>query len=392
MEFCGGGDLFSAIENLRMPTQNWCAGVMKQVLLGVLYLHQQLKESHNDLKPQNILLDRKPGGPQDVPRAMIADFGCLAPIGTIRQSFGGGDPRYRAPETFSDSPFDQKTDCWSIGVTLFELVTGGLMIHTNKPNSSSWQKFSGTSLCEQLMAKLEAGEMVDLSKVPSESQTELHQLLQGLLSVDAAQRLDATAGLEHPWFSLADNMYDFFLPQDVVQSLARRSRSHVLSIALLNVIGSQLQGESINYYRRIWAKYDTNKSGHIEFKEFSVMLDEIKRDPNAANSTLLTVYPTAEALFEFADVSQNGTIDFTEFVGLMFNPDLLTDQERSEYFKRAFHYLAGDDHKITADEFAVLFEQGQECKEVIVKLFNDVDKDGSGYVDYEEFAAYVDEL
>merc|ERR1712066_437607 len=43
----------------------------------------------------------------------------------------------------------------------------------------------------------------------------------------------------------------------------------------------------------------------------------------------------------------------------MFNPDELTDQERSEYVKRAFHFLAGDDAKISAREFAVLFTQGK---------------------------------
>ena len=46
----------------------------------VKYIHDEFKCSHNDIKPENILLARKPASPEDVPRAMIADFGCMTTL------------------------------------------------------------------------------------------------------------------------------------------------------------------------------------------------------------------------------------------------------------------------------------------------------------------------
>mmetsp|Transcript_33978 Transcript_33978/g.60078 ORF Transcript_33978/g.60078 Transcript_33978/m.60078 type:complete len:625 (-) Transcript_33978:137-2011(-) len=391
LEFCSGGDLFSAIENIKNMTQNWCAAVMKQAFQGATYLHLQFKESHNDIKPENILLDRKVKSLKDVPRVMLADFGCLGPIGEIGTD-DGGDPRYRAPEVFRGSYFSDKTDAWALGVSLFEVMTGGLMIHINRPNISGWMKFVRTPDCKKLMDKLMASKRVDLSAVPvdknePEMGSKLHQLLNGLLNTWARSRTTCVEAVDHPWFKIADDKGEIVLPEEIAEKLRRRGRMKVLNSALLNLIGDQLQGESIQYYKNIWDKYETDHRGTMQYKEFQRMLEDIgvvgKLDS-----------PSAEAFFALADVNKSGYVEFKEFVALMFSPDQLDSADRASYFKKAFYFLSGDASKITSAQFAKLFETrgADENMAVIDRLFNDIDTNRNGSIDYKEFVAYIDNL
>lgn len=79
---------------------------------------------HRDIKPANILL-----GENDTPK--ITDFGLSLFIqkSTERDSTfitGVGSPAYMSPEQIKGYPLDQKTDLYSIGVVLFQLLTGRL--------------------------------------------------------------------------------------------------------------------------------------------------------------------------------------------------------------------------------------------------------------------------
>lgn len=155
MEFCAGGNLFNAVWELYQKEgfvdKVWCARVFKQVLQGLHYLHEQFRESHNDVKPENILLEHVPSGSRDAPRTMIADFGCAS--GNPHKA-ASGDPRYLAPEILKaarraangdrsawDMDFPMGADTWSAGVTLFEILTGVLPF-INQPNVSGWANFA----------------------------------------------------------------------------------------------------------------------------------------------------------------------------------------------------------------------------------------------------------
>jgi serine/threonine-protein kinase len=104
-------------------------------MLSALRRAHELGIVHRDLKPENVLLVDKDG---DADFVKVLDFGIArVPIGSIGTSTGGesgpsltragmvyGTPEYMAPEQALGQPVDGRSDLYSVGVMLFEMLTG----------------------------------------------------------------------------------------------------------------------------------------------------------------------------------------------------------------------------------------------------------------------------
>ena len=106
---------------LAFPAKN-CARSWLQVADGLAAAHQ-LHTIHRDIKPANILID------QQRQLAKITDFGLAFTWKPSRKYplHSPGTPQYMSPEQLLGSPqLDQRSDIYSLGVTLFEALTGQL--------------------------------------------------------------------------------------------------------------------------------------------------------------------------------------------------------------------------------------------------------------------------
>ncbi|HKQ99717.1 MAG TPA: protein kinase [Pyrinomonadaceae bacterium] len=79
---------------------------------------------HRDLKPANILIT-----PED--RVKITDFGIVKLVGSEKTNTGGnyGSPEYVSPEQAEGVPVDPRSDIYSLGVILYEMLTGRPPFH-----------------------------------------------------------------------------------------------------------------------------------------------------------------------------------------------------------------------------------------------------------------------
>src|ERR1041384_194077 len=98
----------------------------RAICQGLVYAHAA-GIVHRDLKPENILVASGPDG--EIPR--LVDFGLAMSIdqSEARLTESGmtmGTPAFAAPEQLSGKPIDHRADLYALGMTMFEMLTGGL--------------------------------------------------------------------------------------------------------------------------------------------------------------------------------------------------------------------------------------------------------------------------
>ncbi|KAJ7720643.1 kinase-like protein [Mycena metata] len=130
MEYCKYGNVLSYLRNRPIQTLNpnriqlVNSSKAYDIARGIKYLHDQ-KIVHSDLKAVNILVNSKP-------QAVLADFGLsslLQDIRTRSRTAGGniqnvGTPYWTAPEIYNGKRMTEKSDIYSMGLTIWELFSG----------------------------------------------------------------------------------------------------------------------------------------------------------------------------------------------------------------------------------------------------------------------------
>lgn len=115
MDWVEGTNLRQAITKRKKPySLEEVSYILKPVTSALHYAHQN-KVYHCDVKPANILLHNDG-------RVLLTDFGVAR---LAAEEGGAGTPPYMAPEQFDGGKVDERTDVYALGITIYEMVTGG---------------------------------------------------------------------------------------------------------------------------------------------------------------------------------------------------------------------------------------------------------------------------
>ena len=118
-KFVEGGTLEDRIRNDR-PDERETAGLLATIALALQHAHER-RLIHRDIKPANLLMEERTKTPY------VADFGlAIREEDVLRENAIAGTPAYMSPEQASGEGhrLDGRSDIFSLGVVLYELLTG----------------------------------------------------------------------------------------------------------------------------------------------------------------------------------------------------------------------------------------------------------------------------
>lgn len=204
LEYVSGRDLRTLFERSRkagkpMPFEQTCFIIMK-VCEGLDYAHNKtdkygrpLNIIHRDVSPPNILVSYEG-------EVKLCDFGVAKAAGRVSQTQAGilkGKFGYMSPEQVRGHALDRRSDVFSVGVCMWEMLTGQRLFHGDTDFST--------------LEKVRSGEVEAPRSVNPDIPPELEDIVLGALAADPETRFQST-------FELNSKLQEFLFRQGTFYS------------------------------------------------------------------------------------------------------------------------------------------------------------------------------
>lgn len=196
MEYVDGVNLRQAMRTGGF-TPAEALGLVQEICAALKFAHEE-GILHRDIKPENVLLDSRG-------QVKIADFGIAKLVGQdtpdeltlTRKGAALGSPHYMAPEQFeTPGDVDQRADIYSLGVVLYEMLTGELPLGRFSPPSA---KASMDARIDEIVLRTLAKEREARFQTAGEVRTEVEAVASKPREFRGAQPVERTVGGGRAW-------------------------------------------------------------------------------------------------------------------------------------------------------------------------------------------------
>ncbi|KAM6441336.1 calcium/calmodulin-dependent protein kinase type II subunit delta isoform 5-T5 [Liasis olivaceus] len=214
-----GGELFEDIVAREYYSEADASHCIQQILESVNHCHLN-GIVHRDLKPENLLLASKSKGAA----VKLADFGLAIEVQGEQQAWFGfaGTPGYLSPEVLRKDPYGKPVDMWACGVILYILLVG---------YPPFWDEDQ-----HRLYQQIKAGAYDFPSPEWDTVTPEAKDLINKMLTINPAKRINASEALKHPWICQRSTVASMMHRQETVDCLKKFNARRKLKGAILTTM------------------------------------------------------------------------------------------------------------------------------------------------------------
>lgn len=377
LELCQGGELFDKITTMKRFSEADASTYFKKMAELIHHCHS-VGVMHRDLKPENFLLTDT----SDKAELKACDFG-LATYFKPNQHFQTltGSIYYISPETIRRS-YTNACDIWSLGVILYILLSG-------RP------PFYGITEKDIFTSILTGAIPFSAEPWPSVSDA-AKDLIQKMLTLDPAERISIEDIVTHPWLQQQGVAPSRPLGTLVLDRLRNFSGMTRLKRAYIMAAATHLNIESIYGLLELFRRFDLNGDGTISLEEFkTVMAANSKREGNADGRTATTTTPpkTTPGITPPAPPILTTTTT-TPLMAQQLEEALLAASEEED-IERLWNQVDVDaTGAVNYKEWiaATVNMNLIEREDILARLFTEMDTDHSGGLTAEEIRSHMARL
>ena len=369
-EYCPGGELFDQVNNIFSETQ--IAVMFRQIFSGLAYLHSN-NVIHRDLKLENILIQEKEKSKEtneDLFILKIIDFGTAKIFDKNKKAKAiVGSSYYIAPEVLNKK-YNRECDLWSAGVILYMFIVG------HAP-------FEGKN-DREIMEKVKKGNFSKNERRWINASDEVKDLINKLLIYEPEKRLTAIDALKHPWFKVSNSniLYNNISKEEVLKCIENLLKYNINSkfeeLVLAYIVHNMPRPKEAKSAIKIFKLANKNEDGKLLRNELKETL------LNFVSEEFLSNY---DEIFSLLDGDNNGYIDYEEFLRATLDRSFFVNEN---VLNIAFKFFDKENTGyISKDKIMSYFIGTKMTEELFKNIFDEIDTNKDGKIDFQEFKAMM---
>lgn len=360
IEFCGGGELQKHWDDKTKFSEEETRKYLWQILLAVNYLHCR-KIAHRDLKPENFLFSKK-----NKNSLKLIDFGLSQTYQNRKLKTIAGSPLYLSPQVLEKN-YTEKCDLWSVGVMMYQFVTG-MMPFEGDTNHSIFNQ-----ICN--------GHYNFIPVQQAEISESGRNLLIKLLEYDEVNRITAREALEHPWFQPQVEKVALrgkeCLSVEMLENLRVFSFSSVFQREMIGLMVQAFEEEKeVEKIYHAFIYFDKDFSGTIQKEEIAEMYSDMGYE---------MATQAIENIVDSLYLREKGLVTFMEFVAGTLGHTFFAEEKR---IRGLFNFLDTDSSGLVdfADINQCFRRFGRNLSRTKIRsMITECDINGDGEISFEEF-------